>query len=89
MLTDPNAALRNLLAVATPQPPSPPLSIGSVVRWRSTRTTGLGQIAALNPDSTVTVRTWLPSRTVTVTVPTDRVTPLPHLTTAITREASL
>lgn len=87
MLTDPNAALRNLLAVASPHPTSPPLSVGAVVRWRSTRTTGLGQIAALNADGTVTVRTWLPCRTVTVTVPTDRVTPLPHLTATITSEA--
>lgn len=86
-MTDPNAALRNLLAAREPHPPSPPLRVGSVVRWHSTRTAGLGQIAAVNAAGTVTVRTWLPARTVTVTVPTHAVTPLPHLTTLITTEA--
>lgn len=88
MLADPNAALRNLLAAAVPHPTSPPLRVGSVVRWHSTRTSGLGQIAAVNADDTVTVRTWLPARTVTVTVPTARVTPLPHLTTMVDQAAA-
>jgi hypothetical protein len=87
VLADPNAPLRNLLAAAVPHPPSPPLRVGSAVRWHSTRTCGLGQIAALHADGTATVRTWLPARTVTVTVPTARLCPLPHLTTLIESEA--
>lgn len=60
---------------------------GAVVRWRTRSSIGIGQIADIAPDGSVTVRAWLPTRSKEITTTLDRITLLPALHEA-TRQAT-
>lgn len=62
---------------------------GSVVRWRTSRTVGLGQIDRIDPDGTVTIRPWLPTKSKEVSTHIDRVVLLRELTSQLIAELDI
>lgn len=58
------------------------LPAGTVVRWRTRSNVGVGQIDTIDPDGTVTVRAWLPSRSQTIRTTLERITVLADLNDA-------
>ena len=65
------------------------LQPGSVVRWRTARTAGIGQYVRSEPDGTAIVRAFLPTLSKEIRTPTAMLTPLPDLDAHIRQAASL
>lgn len=66
-----------------------PIQPGTVVRWRTSRTAGVGQLERLDPDGTAIVRAWLPTRSHMIRTAVDRLTVLPELTEELQRATSV
>lgn len=62
---------------------------GTVVRWRTDRTCGIGQYHRTDPDGTCIVRAFLPTRSKEVRTTPDMLTPLPELTEDVARAATV
>lgn len=65
------------------------LQPGTVVRWRTGRTAGIGQYAGTDPDGNAIVRAWLPTRSKVITTTPDMLTVLPDLTEDVQRAATV
>lgn len=63
----------------------PALEQGTVVRWRTSRTAGIGQLERIDPDGTAHVRAWLPTRSHTIRTAAGQLTVLPELTEEMRR----
>lgn len=65
------------------------LQPGTVVRWRTGRTAGIGQYAGTDPDGNAIVRAWLPTRSKQITTPHDMLTVLHELDEDVHRAATI
>lgn len=66
-----------------------PIEPGSAVRWRTTRTAGIGQYLRTDPDGTAIVRPFLPTLSKEIRTPTAMLTALPELTEHIRQAATV